>query len=185
AEWLEQHLVALEDLPSPGDLPAGEQQKLLVRHQAFGYTTEDLRFLLSPMAVDGVEAVGSMGNDTPLAVLSEHPQLLYSYFKQLFAQVTNPPVDAIREELIMAVDTSIGPEGNLLEPSPRAARQIKVKNAVLRNHELETLRGLDGSAACRGFRSATLRALFPVKDGGAGLERALADLCERARRAVD
>jgi glutamate synthase (NADPH) large chain len=183
--WLQEHLVALPDLPGPAAVAPPEPAALHRRQEAFGYTTEDLKILIAPMATEGHEPVGSMGTDTPLAVLSERPQLLYSYFKQLFAQVTNPPVDAIREELIMAVDTSIGPEGNLLEPTPAAARQIKLKNAILRNHELETLRRLDGSVASRGFRSATLRALFPLKEGGPGLERALDDLCLRARRAVD
>jgi glutamate synthase (ferredoxin) len=184
-QWLQEHLVSLKDLPGPSSMAPPEPAALHRRQEAFGYTVEDLKILIAPMATDGHEPVGSMGTDTPLAVLSEHPQLLYSYFKQLFAQVTNPPVDAIREELIMGVDTSIGPEGNLLDPAPEAARQIKLKNAVLRNHELETLRRLDGSPASHGFRSATLRALFPVKDGGAGLERSVEELCGRARRAVD
>src|SRR5574337_2213641 len=103
-----------------------------------------------PMARDGTEAIGSMGTDTPLAVLSEKPQPLFSYFKQLFAQVTNPPVDAIREELIMAVETAVGPEGNLLEPEPDACRQLALPTPVLRNEELEKIRNLDGSAASRG-----------------------------------
>src|SRR5207249_9952402 len=97
---------------------------LLQRQQAFGYTSEDLKLLMAPMAADGTEAVGSMGNDAALAVLSDRPQLLYNYFKQLFAQVTNPPVDAIREEIIMSMDTTIGREFNLLNPTPQSARQI-------------------------------------------------------------
>src|SRR5207245_4816802 len=104
---------------------------LLTRKQAFGYTGEDLGLLLTPMALDGNEALGSMGTDTPLAVLSERPQLLYNYFKQLFAQVTNPPVDAIREELIMSTDTTVGPEANMLEPTPEGARQIKLSSPIL------------------------------------------------------
>src|SRR5204862_2969554 len=131
--------------------------------------TEDIRVLVTPMASEGVEPNGSMGNDTPLAVLSERPQLLYNYFKQLFAQVTNPPVDAIREELIMAVDTAIGPEGNLLEPTPASARQIGLPTPVLRNEELEKLRNLDGGSGSHGFKSVTLPALYDVKAGGAGL----------------
>ena len=126
---------------------------MLRRQQAFGYTTEDLKVLIAPMADDGVEAIGSMGNDAPLAVLSERPQLLYNYFKQLFAQVTNPPVDAIREELIMSVDTTIGPEGNLLEPTPRSARQITLPTPMLRNDELEKLRHLDGVNGSHGFKT--------------------------------
>ena len=106
-----------------------------------------------------------MGTDTPLAVLSDRPQLLYNYFKQLFAQVTNPPVDAIREEIIMSVDTTIGPEGNLLEPTPESARQIKLPTPILRNEELEKLRNLDGSAGSHGFKSITLPMLFAVAAG--------------------
>ena len=116
----------------------------------FGYTNEELKLLIAPMGADGNEAVGSMGSDTPLAVLSERPQLLYNYFKQLFAQITNPPVDAIREELIMSTDTTIGPEANMLEPTPECARQIKLSSPILTNEQLDKLRhlgdpGLGGS----------------------------------------
>ena len=126
-----------------------DHETVLRRQEAFGYTSEDLKVLVAPMATDGVEPNGSMGTDTPLAVLSNRPQLLFNYFKQLFAQVTNPPVDAIREEIIMAVDTAIGPEGNLLEPTPASARQIDLPTPVLRNEELEKLRNLDGGADAR------------------------------------
>src|SRR6185503_2400277 len=154
-------------------------ETVLRRQELFGYTTVDLKVLVAPMANDGVEANGSMGTDTPLAVLSNRPQLLYNYFKQLFAQVTNPPIDAIREEIIMAVDTSIGPEGNLLEPTPASARQITLSSPVLRNEELEKLRQLDGNGHSHGFRTTTVPALFPVKQGGAGLKQAI----ETMRRA--
>ena len=184
-EWLQQNLVALPDLPPAPSVILPDHATLRRRQEAFGFTSEDLRVLIAPMAADGHEPVGSMGTDTPLAVLSQRPQLLFSYFKQLFAQVTNPPVDAIREELIMAVDTSIGPEGNLLEPTPRSAHQIKLKTPVLRNHELEQMRQLDGSEASSGFRAVTLPAVFPVRDGGEGLVRAMAELCRRACEAVD
>ena len=152
--------------PSPPSVIPPDHETVLRRQETFGYTTEDLKVLVAPMANDGVEAIGSMGTDTPLAVLSDRPQLLYNYFKQLFAQVTNPPVDAIREEIIMAVDTSIGPEGNLLEPTPASARQIKLPTPVLRNEELEKLRNLDGSNGSHGFKSITLPMLFNVADGG-------------------
>ena len=142
--WLKENLITMADLPKPATVIEPDHETVLRRQEAFGYTTEDLKVLVAPMATDGVEATGSMGTDTPLAVLSNRPQLLYSYFKQLFAQVTNPPVDAIREEIIMAVDTSIGPEGNLLEPTPASARQIELATPVLRNEELEKLRNLDG-----------------------------------------
>src|SRR6266849_4356611 len=126
--WLRENLVTLEDLPDGPVVHDPDQTTVVQRQQAFGYTTEDLKILMAPMAADGNEAVGSMGNDAALAVLSDKPQLLYSYFKQLFAQVTNPPVDCIREELVMGTETTVGSEYNLLEPAPRSARQIKLKS---------------------------------------------------------
>src|ERR1700674_1859453 len=121
--WLEDNIVSLEDLPEAPSPHEPDHDTVLMRQQAFGYTTEDQRTLLAPMANDGNEAVGSMGNDAALAVLSDKPQLLYNYVKQLFAQVTNPPVDCIREEIIMSMDTTIGREFNLLHPTPDSARQ--------------------------------------------------------------
>src|SRR5207249_10820066 len=122
-----------------------DHRTVLQRQQAFGYTTEDLKILMAPMAQDGNEALGSMGNDAALAVLSDRPQMLYNYFKQLFAQVTNPPVDGIREEIIMSMETVIGSEYNLLEPTPQSARQIKLKSPILKNRQLDKLRQLDGT----------------------------------------
>src|SRR5439155_9823982 len=128
-----------------------------------------------------------MGTDTPLAVLSERPQLLYNYFKQLFAQVTNPPVDAIREELIMSTDTTVGPEANMLEPTPECARQIKLPSPILTNGELEKLRHL-GDSDKHGdnsiFKSLTLPMLFAVHDGSRGLENALDELCRQSSAAI-
>jgi glutamate synthase (NADPH) large chain len=183
-QWLRENLITLADLPAPATVIEPDHETVHQRQEAFGYTTEELKLLISPMANDANEAVGSMGTDTPLAVLSERPQLLYSYFKQLFAQVTNPPVDAIREELIMNVDTTIGPEGSLLKPTPDSARQIELKTPILRNEELERLRHCDGSAAARSFKAATLPMLFKVDEGGAGLTQALAELCQGASAAV-
>jgi glutamate synthase (ferredoxin) len=177
AEWLRDNLVALEDLPDAPHVHDPDHRTVLLRQQAFGYTVEDLKILMAPMAAGGNEAVGSMGTDTPLAVLSDRPQLLYSYFKQLFAQVTNPPVDAIREELIMSMETTVGAEQNLLEPTPLSARQIKLKSPILKNEELEKLRHL---GAGEGFKSVTLPILFEIHQGAAGLERALDDLCRQA-----
>src|SRR5205807_6107478 len=175
AEWLRENLVTLESLP-PGPHPEEpDHNTVLLHQQAFGYTTEDLKILMGPMAADGNEALGSMGTDTPLAVLSDRPQLLYNYFKQLFAQVTNPPVDAIREELIMSMDQTIGPEQNLLEPSPLSARLIKIKSPILKNEELEKIRQLDGTGP-GGFKAITLPMLFKVSEGAAGMERALEEL---------
>lgn len=183
-DWVKQQLVRMGDLP-PG-LPAIEpdHETLEVRQEAFGYSAEDILKLVLPMAESAGEATGSMGSDTPLAVLSDRPQNLYNYFKQLFAQVTNPPVDAIREELIMAVETSIGPERNLFDPQPESAHQIELKTAILFNEELEQLRALDGSEASKGFKSTTLKTVFRLAGGGQALESALADLCRQASEAV-
>jgi glutamate synthase (ferredoxin) len=182
-QWLRDNLVNLEDLPPGLVAHEPDHETVLLRQHAFGYTTEDLRILMAPMASDGNEAVGSMGNDAALAVLSDRPQLLYNYFKQLFAQVTNPPVDAIREEIIMSMDTTIGSEYNLLQPGPGSARQIKLKSPILKNEELDKLRQLDGTA-CGRFKSVTLPMLNPVKEGERGLERALAALCRQASSAI-
>ena len=180
-QWLGRHLVSIEDLPAAPYVVPPNHETVLRRQVAFGYTHEDLRLLLGPMALAGEEPIGSMGTDTPLAVLSEHPRLLYDYFKQLFAQVTNPPLDAIREELVTSMESTIGPERNLLSPEPASCRQISIKYPVIDNDELAKLRYV----SARGFRSATLSMLFRPEEGGAGLERALDDLCARAVRAVD
>ncbi len=190
--YLKQHLVALEDLPgSPLEI-ATEHQAVLKQQQAFGYTAEDVRILMSPMAAEGNEAIGSMGNDAALAILSERPQLLFNYFRQLFAQVTNPPVDGIREEIIMTMDTTIGGEGNLLEPSPTSCRQIKLKSPILRNGELQKLKLLDGTfrqgtgrpLMAGRFRSTVQRMLFRAAGGPLEMERALEELCRKAAESV-
>jgi glutamate synthase (NADPH/NADH) large chain len=183
-KWLEENLVSLSDLPPGAAAIEPDHETLETRQEAFGYTSEDLGKLVLPMAETAAEAMGSMGTDTPLAVLSNRQQPLFNYFKQLFAQVTNPPVDAIREELIMAVETTIGPERNLFDPQPESARQIELDTPVLTNEELEQLRALDGSAAARGFKAATLPTLFPIAQNGAGLEKALAELCAKASEAL-
>src|SRR5512137_1280955 len=184
AEWLKQHLVKLEDLPTPPMVHEPDHETVLRRQETFGYTAEDLKVLINPMATTGSEPLGSMGTDTPLAVLSEKPQLLYGYFKQLFAQVTNPPVDAIREEIIMGIETAVGPEGNLLEPSPESCRQLELPTPVLTNEQLERIRALDGGPASRGFRATTLAMLFRVADGGTGLRRAIEELQVQASEAI-
>ena len=159
-----------------------DHDTVLKRQHCFGYTVEDLRILLAPMASDGTEAIGSMGNDAALAVLSDRPQLLYNYFKQLFAQVTNPPVDCIREEIIMSMATTIGREYNLLEPTPRHARQISLKSPILLNDELDKMRALEGTTAAAS-RSVTLPILFPSQ-GARGLEARIERICasESTRR---
>ncbi|MET0850277.1 MAG: glutamate synthase large subunit, partial [Candidatus Rokuibacteriota bacterium] len=179
-EWLKAYSRPVETLPDPPSVPEPDHDTVLHRQLAFGYTHEDLRILLAPMATAGEEPIGSMGTDTSLAVLSNRDRLLYDYFKQLFAQVTNPPLDGIREELVTQISTTIGPEGNLLEPTPEACRQIKLKTPVLDNELTARIRHVD----LAGFRTATVPMLFPVREGAAGLARALEDLCRRAAQAV-
>jgi glutamate synthase (ferredoxin) len=180
-QWLDRYMVSLDHLPEAPHLPEPDHQSVLQRAQAFGYTFEDLRMLMLPMARDGVEAVGSMGNDVPLAVLSDRPQLLYNYFKQLFAQVTNPPIDCIREEIVTSTETTIGSERNLLEPQPDSCRLIELKTPILTNDELAKLKYL----SLPGFKSVTLPILFKAADGAAGLETAVQELYSKADKAID
>jgi len=183
AEWLGDNLVDLVDIADGPPMFTSDHKTVVQRQQAFGYTSEDLRTLMAPMGTTGNEAIGSMGNDAALAVLSERPQLLYSYFKQLFAQVTNPPVDAIREEIIMSMESSTGKERNLLKPEPEACRQVKLKSTIITNEELEKLRHVGESTNNR-FKSITLPMLFKARDGEAGLKKSLNDLCAQASQAI-
>ncbi len=179
-QWLEDNRIDLAQLPDPPFGPPPDHETVLHRQQAFGYTAEDIDLLLIPMARDGQEPVGSMGNDAPLAVLSNRPVLLYNYFKQLFAQVTNPPIDSIREELVMSLTDYIGRTRNLLDETPEHCHQVKIPHPVLSNRDLEKLRHV----AVGRMSGATLPMLFPAGSGGAGLERALEALCAAASRAV-
>jgi len=184
-QWIRENQVLFADLPAPPHLYAPDHGTVRLRQLVFGYTNEDLNVIMAPMAMSGTEPLGSMGNDAPLAVLSERPHLLYDYFKQLFAQVTNPPIDSIREELVMSVETSIGPERNLLEPGPESARQIELPSPILSNEQLEILRHLDGTdPGGRGFKTITLPILFKVDEGGKGLELAIEELCRSASEAI-
>ena len=180
-QWLDENALSLHDLPAPPIQTApARSEDLLTRQQAFGYTAEELRVLLAPMAAGGEEAIGSMGNDTPLAVLSERPQLLYNYFKQLFAQVTNPPIDPIREDLVMSVSCSVGTEENLLTESPLHCRQLKMDYPILSNYQLEQVRHIERP----GFKTSTLPMLYRVADGAQGLEMAIEQLCQAAEQAI-
>jgi glutamate synthase (NADPH) large chain len=180
AEWLAQHHIPLASLPEPPHVPEPDHATVLQRQQAFGYTHEDLRILMLPMARTGEEATGSMGTDAALAVLSDRPRMLYDYFKQMFAQVTNPPLDGIREELVTQVGTPIGPEGNLLAPGPLSCRQIKLASPILTNEDLARIRHFDKE----GFRGTTISILYPVGGGGAELEAALQSVCAQADKAI-
>ncbi len=180
AEWLEKNLIAIEDIPDAPYLPPPDHETVLRRQQAFGYTQEDVNLLLAQMARAGEEPLGSMGTDTPLAALSERPRLLYDYFKQLFAQVTNPPLDAIREELVTSMESTIGPERNLLEPEPESCRQINVRYPIIDNDQVAKLRHI----SLEGFRSVTLPMIYDPREGGAALERAMDRLKAQASAAV-
>ena len=182
-QWLREHLIPIEDLPPAPYLPP-DHATVLRRQHAFGYTQEDVTLLLGPMARGGEEPIGSMGTDTPLAVLSDKPRLLYDYFKQLFAQVTNPPLDAIREALVTSMESTIGPERNLLRAEPESCRQIAITYPIIDNDQLARLRHIN-AAGLEGFRSVTLPMLFAPGEGGAGLERAMDRLREQASAAVD
>ncbi|MBV8359706.1 MAG: glutamate synthase large subunit, partial [Deltaproteobacteria bacterium] len=183
-QWLHEELIDLDALPAPPSCPAingYEPLDLLKQQQAFGYTIEELKMILAPMAANGQEPVGSMGTDTPLAVLSDKSPLLFQYFKQLFAQVTNPPVDPIREEMVMSAETTIGAEQNLFEETPLHCRQLRLKTPILNNEQLERIKRL----ARPGLRSITLSTLYRVEDGEEGLGEALANLCQQASRALE
>ncbi|HEX7653013.1 MAG TPA: glutamate synthase large subunit [Verrucomicrobiae bacterium] len=179
-KWLDQHHLLLEQLPVASERTEPSHRKILQSQQAFGYTFEDLRFIVGPMAKDGQQPLGSMGTDTPLAVLSEKPQLLYNYFKQLFAQVTNPPIDPIREEIVTATHTMVGSRGGLLKPGPESCAMIRLEEPILTNEELDKLRFINKP----GFKTETLSILFPVAEGAKGLEAALDKLFKAADEAI-
>ncbi len=180
AKWLAENKIDLNDLPAPVNYYPPNHETVLLRQQAFGYTLEDLKILIAPMAVSGEQPLGSMGNDAPLAVLSERPQLLYNYFKQLFAQVTNPPIDPIREELVMSLCDYIGKDGNLLDETARHCHQLKIDSPILNNIELEKLRQIHTSD----FQSRTISMLFSSSGDPRELEIALDRICAEASDAV-
>ncbi len=180
-EWISTYRISLSELPEPLNLLQPNHATLRQRQQTFGYSIEDLKMLLTPMAVTGEEAIGSMGNDTPLAVLSDRPQLLFKYFRQLFAQVTNPPIDPIREHLVMSLITTIGPKANLLAETPQHARRIKIKQPILTNADLEKIRQLSDPH----FKPITLKMLFRAANGPKELAIAVDRLCQEASDAIE
>jgi glutamate synthase (NADPH) large chain len=179
-QWLKENQTTLNDLPDPPRWHPTDFESILQRQRAFGYTQEDLQLILAPMASQGHEPVGSMGTDTPLACLSDKPQLLFNYFKQIFAQVTNPAIDPIREEMVMSLASFIGIERNLLDETPQHCHTLKLHYPVLTNHDLEKLRRLSWGD----FLATTLPMFFRVDGGGKELERALVGLCRRASLAI-
>ncbi|HZZ92634.1 MAG TPA: glutamate synthase large subunit [Usitatibacter sp.] len=183
-DWLDRTQLRLEDLPTPWEIPTPDTDKLLDRQQAFGYTQEDLKMLLTPMAVAGEEAIGSMGDDTPIAVLSNRAKPLYAYFRQLFAQVTNPPIDPIREQLVMSLVSFIGPRPNLLSPdTTEPSMRLEVSQPILTFEDMEKLRR--ASTFTQGhFKSDILSMCYPAEWGAEGMEPSLAQLCADAEDAV-
>jgi glutamate synthase domain-containing protein 2/glutamate synthase domain-containing protein 1/glutamate synthase domain-containing protein 3 len=179
-EWLKQNQITLDELPTPPRIIESDHETIIMRQRAFGYTEEDLRMLIAPMAAKGEEPIGSMGTDTPLACLSNKPQPLFNYFKQLFAQVTNPAIDPIREELVMSLTSYIGTERNILEETPLHCHTMKLAHPILTNRDLEKLRRLSTGE----MLSTTLPLLYRVAGGAAELERSLEGLSRRASLAI-
>jgi glutamate synthase (NADPH/NADH) large chain len=178
--WIKENQITLDQLAEPPRAHGADHTTLVRRQRAFGYTDEDLRIVLGPMAEKGEEPIGSMGTDTPLACLSDKPQPLFHYFKQLFAQVTNPPIDPIREEMVMSLTSYIGTERNILDETALHCHTMKLPHPILTNRDLEKMRRVSQGD----FLATTLPMLFAVEDGAKGLERALTQLCRRASLAI-
>ncbi len=183
AEWLHAGLIHLSDLPDREHV-VHTHASVTRRQQVFGYTQEELRVLVTPMARAGAEPIGSMGTDTPIAVLSRRPRLLFDYFSQLFAQVTNPPLDAIREELVTSLAGSIGPEGNLLQAGPASCRQVVLPFPVIDNDELGKLIHINRDGDLPGFDAHVVKGLYPVDGGGAALRRRIDEVCAEVSEAI-
>jgi len=179
-KWLKENQVTLKDLPDPQRMHPNDNSTILMRQRAFGYTDEDLKTIMLPMAMNGEEPVGSMGTDTPLACLSDKPQLLFNYFKQMFAQVTNPAIDPIREDLVMSLYDYIGREGNILDETPQLCHTLKKRHPIVTNWNLEKLRRVSWGD----FLATTLPMLFRVEGGEKRLQEAVESLCRRASLAI-
>lgn len=179
-EWVKEHVIHLSEITQADESTIPTVDDLFKEQQAFGYTQEDLVRMIVPMAKDGKDPVGAMGADAPLAILSDKPQLLYSYFKQMFAQVTNPPIDSIREEMVTSTRVMLGNSGNLTEPNKAGTYALSMRTPILTNQELASIKALD----CRRMKSVTLPILFDPTKGAEGLRDALNDLCEKAEEAA-
>ena len=182
-EWLTAGIVKLEDIPTREHI-FYPHSSVLRRQRAFGYTEEELRLIITPMARSGAEPIGSMGTDTPVAVLSEKPRLLFDYFSQIFAQVTNPPLDAIREELVTSLAGSIGPEHNLLDPGPASCRQITLDFPVIDNDQLAKILHINADGNHPGLTAYKVKGLFPIAEGGAGLAKRIEEIRSEVSQAI-
>jgi glutamate synthase (NADPH/NADH) large chain len=182
-EWLDNNQVSIDSIAVSAS-PQLPHEAVLHRQQVFGYTSEEMKIILDPMARSGLEPLGSMGTDTPIAVLSDRPRLLFDYFAQLFAQVTNPPLDAIREELVTALGGTLGPEGNLLDPTPGSCRQLFIPQPILSNDDLRKIVTIAERPETADFKTVVLSCLYPVTTGGEGLAKALGHVCHLASEAI-
>ena len=184
-DWLNNQRIELDDLKPEHEPHGFYSDTLLERMQAFGYTIETIHFMLKPMIVQKRDPVGSMGNDAALAVLSDNPRMIYDYFKQLFAQVTNPAIDSIREEMIMSLETYIGPEGNLLETTEQHAHRLLVPHPILTNEQLAAIKHIDTAPKGRGWRTKTIDITWNRAEGDAGLAKTLDRICEETEQAIE
>jgi glutamate synthase (NADPH/NADH) large chain len=184
ADWLHAGLIELADLP-PREHVIYTHDSVTRRQQVFGYSEEELKILVAPMARTGAEPLGSMGTDTPISPLSARPRLLFDYFHQLFAQVTNPPLDAIREELVTSLGATIGPEANLLKPGPASCRQVVLPYPVIDNDELAKLLSIDEDGDLPGFKAVRVSGLYPLRDGAAGIKARLTQICRHVSEAIE
>ncbi len=180
-EWLDNNLLKLAEVPYTGNHVAVEKEDFDTRLRIFGYTQEDFKTLILPMSVLGKEAIGSMGTDTPLAVLSDRPQLLYNYFKQLFAQVTNPPLDGIREEIVTDTSLSIGSSNNLFEINEKHAKKLSIQNPVISNEDLDKIKYIEHPD----YKTISISTLYVQEKGVNGLENALESIISEIEKAVD
>ena len=180
-KWVEENTLQLVDIPYTNNTIPTEETDYKTRLRLFGYTLEEISTVISPMATQAKEAIGSMGSDTPLAVLSDNPQLLYNYFKQLFAQVTNPPLDGIREEIITDISLAIGSDKNIFDISPEHAKKLRIQNPVISNEDLDKIKNIDHPD----FNATSINILFPLDEGVNGIERALEAMLKEAIEAVD
>jgi len=184
ADWLHAGRIHLESLPEREHIVYAHDS-VLRRQQTFGYSEEELKIIVGPMARSGAEPLGSMGTDTPISPLSTRPRLLYDYFHQLFAQVTNPPLDAIREEMVTSLSLTIGPEGNLLDPGPASCRQVVLPYPIIDNDELAKILSIDEDGDMPGYKAVRVSGLYPLRDGATGLKARLTEICRHVSEAIE
>ena len=179
-EWLQKNLLRLKEVPYTGNKTPSENENFETRLRIFGYTQEDLKTIIKPMVISAKEAIGSMGTDTPLAVLSDKPQLLYNYFKQLFAQVTNPPLDGIREEIVTDTSLSVGSDYNIFDVTENHAKKLHIQNPVISNEDLDKIKNIENP----NFKTVSIRTLYETNTGLNGLENALEEMVYQVEKAL-